>query len=155
VAGFETIVMLQDEAATASLGARIAKGLKPGDVVALSGDLGAGKTALARGILRALGVEERVPSPTFTLVQAYETPALTVYHFDFYRIENAGELSELGLDHALDEGAALIEWPERGMPSRLAADALKVTLDTVSQTARRARIAGPARWRDVLSSEVK
>jgi tRNA threonylcarbamoyladenosine biosynthesis protein TsaE len=155
VVGFETIAMLKDEAATASLGARIAKGLKPGDVVALSGDLGAGKTTLARGILRALGVEERVPSPTFTLVQAYETPAFTLYHFDLYRIENQAELSELGLDHALEEGAALIEWPERGLPSRLEADALKVTLDTVSEPARLARVAGPERWRDILSSEVK
>jgi tRNA threonylcarbamoyl adenosine modification protein YjeE len=115
--------------------------------------LGAGKTTLARGILRALGVEERVPSPTFTLVQTYETSRLSVSHFDLYRIEKASELSELGLDHALDEGAALIEWPERGLPPRLAMDALKVALDSVGATARRARIAGPERWQAVLSAE--
>jgi len=148
------IVMLKDEAATQALGARIAKGLKPGDAVALSGELGAGKTTLARGILRALGVEERVPSPTFTLVQAYETRELSVSHYDLYRVEDASELSELGLDHALDEGAALIEWPERGLPARLAADALTIALDTVGATARRARIAGPSRWQSVFSSGV-
>jgi tRNA threonylcarbamoyladenosine biosynthesis protein TsaE len=153
VAGFETTVMLKDEAATHALGARIAKGLKPGDAVALSGELGAGKTTLARAILRALGVEERVPSPTFTLVQAYETPELSVFHFDLYRIESATELSELGLDHALDEGAALIEWPERGLPPRMAADALKIALDTVGVTARRAHIAGPQRWHGVFAAE--
>ena len=146
------ILMLKDETATHALGARIAKGLRPGDAVALSGELGTGKTTLARGILRALGVEERVPSPTFTLVQAYETPQLSVSHFDLYRVEDASELSELGLEHALDEGAALIEWPERGFPARLAADALKISLDTVSATARRARIAGPARWQPVFSA---
>lgn len=146
--------MLKDEAATAALGARIAQGLKPGDTVALSGALGAGKTTLARGILRALGVEERVPSPTFTLVQAYETPALTLFHFDLYRIETPAELSELGLDDALDEGAALIEWPERGMPAHLAESVLSITLDTVGETAREARIAGPPRWRRVFEAGV-
>jgi tRNA threonylcarbamoyl adenosine modification protein YjeE len=95
-------------------------------VVALSGELGAGKTALARAILRGRGVCGHVPSPTFTLVQAYETPGLTVHHFDLYRIERASELSELGLDDAIEGGAVLIEWPERGMPAYLAADALKI-----------------------------
>ena len=146
------IVMLKDEAATHALGARIAKGLRAGDAVALSGELGAGKTTLARGILRALGVEERVPSPTFTLVQAYETPQLSVSHFDLYRVEDVSELSEIGLEHALDEGAALIEWPEHGLPGRLAQDALTIALDTIGPTARRARIAGPSRWQGVFSA---
>jgi len=154
VAGFETIVMLKDEAATADLGARIAKGLKAGDAVALSGELGAGKTTLARAILRALGVEERVPSPTFTLVQAYDTQALRVHHFDLYRIENPSEMAELGLEDALEDGAALIEWPERGLPARIEESALRVTLDTIGETARQARIAGPLRWRQVVSPEV-
>jgi len=116
VAGFEIRLALKDEGPRRrNWGARIAAALAPGDVVALSGELGAGKTALARAILRSLGVGGHVPSPTFTLVQAYETPGLTLHHFDFYRIERASELSELGLDDALEGGAVLIEWPERGM----------------------------------------
>jgi tRNA threonylcarbamoyl adenosine modification protein YjeE len=150
VAGFETSLILSDETATAELGARIAKGLAPGDVVALSGELGAGKTTLARAILRARGVQGHVPSPSFTLVQAYETPGLTVHHFDFYRIESTSELSELGLDDALEGGAALIEWPERGMPPHLMADALTIALDTLSGTIRQAHISGPARWREIF-----
>ncbi len=78
---------LPDLAATEALGAQIAAGLAPGDAVALEGDLGAGKTALARAVLRALGVTDAVPSPTFTLVQHYETPRLRVSHYDLYRIE--------------------------------------------------------------------
>ena len=104
---------LPDLAATAALGARIAAGLRPGDAVALWGDLGAGKTTLARAILRALGVTEDVPSPTFTLVQTYETPRLRVGHYDLYRLKSAREMEELGFDDALDDGAVLVEWPER------------------------------------------
>ena len=150
VAGFETVLTLRDEAATAELGAIIAAALGPGDVVALSGELGAGKTALARAILRGRGVDGHIPSPTFTLVQAYETPGLTLHHFDFYRIERASELSELGLDDALDGGAVLIEWPERGMPAHLTAGALKIGLEPMGETTREARISGPERWRDIL-----
>jgi tRNA threonylcarbamoyladenosine biosynthesis protein TsaE len=152
VAGFETIVTLKDEAATARLGARIGAALAPGDVVALSGELGAGKTALARAILRGRGVEGHVPSPTFTLVQAYETPGLTVHHFDLYRVEDETELRELGLEDAHEDGALLIEWPERGMPGHWAADALSLSLNigAGSDTTRELRIAGPARWRELL-----
>ena len=151
MAGFETTVRLEDEAATAALGARIARALKVGDAVLLKGELGAGKTTLARAILRALGVESHVPSPTFTLVQAYETPALTLHHFDLYRIENPSELAELGIDDALDDGAALVEWPERGFPRRLAGDALAVTLSATGPNAREARISGSARWQTIVA----
>jgi len=143
-------VTLKDEAATERLGACIAKGLRSGDVVALSGELGAGKTTLARAILRALGVTERVPSPTFTLVQAYETPSLNVFHLDLYRVEKASDMAELGLDDALLEGAALVEWPERGLPARLKNDALTVSLAAKGDTRREALISGPARWRTVI-----
>jgi tRNA threonylcarbamoyladenosine biosynthesis protein TsaE len=151
VAGFETIVTLADETATAELGTRIARGLKPGDAVLLEGELGAGKTTLARAILRALGVEGHVPSPTFTLVQAYQAGSLALFHFDLYRIENPRELVELGMDDALEDGVALVEWPERGFPQRLAADALTVTLTQAGATAREARIAGPARWQRLIA----
>ena len=150
MAGFETLVTLRGEAATERLGACIAKGLRAGDLVALSGDLGAGKTILARAVLRALGVTERVPSPTFTLVQAYDTPALAVAHFDLYRIEKAREMAELGLDDALNEGAALVEWPEKGLTARHWQDALCIALVAAGETVRQARITGPERWRAVL-----
>ena len=117
VAEFETSFVLAGEPATEKLGASIAKGLEPGDLVALFGDLGAGKTTLARAILRSLGVAEAVPSPTFTLVQRYQTRALAVYHFDLYRLSSAREAAELGLDEALEDGAALVEWPEHGLSS--------------------------------------
>src|ERR1700759_5523074 len=89
-------IAFPDPAATMALGGRIAKGLETGDAVALEGDLGAGKTTLARAILRALGVTEDVPSPTFMLVQIYETPRLTIRHYDLYRIESPSEMDELG-----------------------------------------------------------
>jgi tRNA threonylcarbamoyl adenosine modification protein YjeE len=143
-------VNLSDETATAELGARIARGLGPGDAVLLKGELGAGKTTLARAILRALGVEGHVPSPTFTLVQAYETERLAVFHFDLYRIDSPRDLAELGIDDALDQGAALVEWPERGFPPQLAADALTVHLTQRDANSREARIAGPARWNAVI-----
>ncbi len=140
---------LKDEAATAALGTRIARGLKAGEAVLLEGELGAGKTALARAILRGLGVAEYVPSPTFTLVQAYETPGLTVRHFDLYRIAHQRELDELGLEDALADGAVLIEWPERAR-ARMPAGALEIFLSARGPTIREARISAPARWRDIL-----
>jgi tRNA threonylcarbamoyl adenosine modification protein YjeE len=142
--GFERTFALGDLTATDTLGARIAASLKVGDAVALEGDLGAGKTTLARAVLRALGVTENVPSPTFTLVQSYDTPQLSVRHYDLYRIANPVEIDELGLDEALDEGAVLIEWPERAGP-RLPDDALHVLL-SLNNDDRRARITGPSRW---------
>ena len=153
MAGFETIVTLADETATAALGARIARGLMPGDAVLLKGDLGAGKTTLARAILRSLGVEGHVPSPTFTLVQNYQTRDLALFHFDLYRIENARELTELGMDDALEDGAVLVEWPERGFPARLAADALTITLTQMGTVAREARIDGPQRWQPLIAGD--
>ena len=106
-------VSLPDEGATAALGARLAKVARPGDVVALVGDLGAGKTTLARALIRSLaGPETEAPSPTFTLVQTYQTPRLSIWHFDLYRLEDPGEARELGLEEAMD-GLCLIEWPER------------------------------------------
>lgn len=104
---------LADDAATAALGARIGAAARRGDVVALIGDLGAGKTTLARGLIRSLaGPDTEAPSPTFTLVQSYVAPALTIWHFDLYRLKDSREARELGLEEAVD-GLALIEWPER------------------------------------------
>jgi tRNA threonylcarbamoyl adenosine modification protein YjeE len=152
VVEFETSLFLADEAATEELGAKIAKGLGPGDLVALSGDLGTGKTALARAILRSLGVAEEVPSPSFTLVQSYATVTLGVWHFDLYRLGGGGnELAELGLDDALQNGAALVEWPEHGLPGSLLGDALRISLVSAGENGRMAKISGPARWRSLIA----
>lgn len=140
---------LPDAAATEALGARIAAGLQSGDAVALAGDLGAGKTTLARALLRALGVTGAVPSPTFTLVQHYAA-RLPVSHYDLYRIEDPAELDELGLDEALASGAVLIEWPEKAA-DRLPDDALRIELSTAAGDARHAHIEGPARWATQVS----
>jgi tRNA threonylcarbamoyladenosine biosynthesis protein TsaE len=104
---------LADEAATAALGVRIGATARPGDVVALMGDLGAGKTTLARGLIRSLvGPATEAPSPTFTLVQTYDGPSFPIWHFDLYRLADPREARELGMDEAVD-GLVLIEWPER------------------------------------------
>ena len=146
---FQAVFLLPDLAATAMLGARIAGHLRKGDAVALCGDLGAGKTTLARAILTSLGVGEHVPSPTFTLVQNYPTPGLSISHYDLYRLKNAGEMEELGLDEALEFGAALIEWPERA-GGYLPPDRLTVEL-SAHQDGRRALLSGPVRWRELLN----
>jgi tRNA threonylcarbamoyl adenosine modification protein YjeE len=100
--------------ATRAFAARLAALLRPGDVVALEGDLGAGKTELTRAVVRARAKAElEVPSPTFTLLQAYELPGLTITHADLYRLADPDELAELGLEEAWRTGAVLVEWPER------------------------------------------
>jgi tRNA threonylcarbamoyladenosine biosynthesis protein TsaE len=103
---------LSDEAETAAAGAALARVARAGDVIALSGPLGVGKTALARGFLAALGHRGEVPSPSFAIVQPYEDIDPPVWHVDLYRIEDASEIEELGLDSAAD-AVLLVEWPER------------------------------------------
>jgi len=152
--GFVRDIVLSSEAATRALGAQIAAGLGRGDAILLGGDLGAGKTTLARAVLRTLGVAESVPSPTFTLVQHYETPRLSVDHFDLYRIEEESEVDQLGLDEALAQGAALIEWPERA-GSLQPDDALRIDLAVAGEDSRLARITGPARWAPVFSGDFR
>jgi len=125
---------LPDEVATARLGEALALMLRPGDVVGLSGDLGAGKSTLARALLRAFADAPSldVPSPTFTLVQPYDGPGFRfpVLHADLYRVEDAAELDELGLDEALSAAAVLVEWPDRGN-GRLPAGRIDVRLETI------------------------
>ncbi len=112
---FRRRIALPDQEATERLAAALAPLLVPGDVVALGGDLGAGKTTLARALIRTLAADpdEEVPSPTFTLVQSYETPAGPVWHFDLYRLAGPDEMLELGWDEALATAIVLVEWPER------------------------------------------
>jgi tRNA threonylcarbamoyladenosine biosynthesis protein TsaE len=108
------IVTLADLDATAELAAALARLLRSGDVVALEGDLGAGKTAFARALIHALTErDEEVPSPTFTLVQTYEAPGFDIWHFDLYRLEKPEDAFELGIEDAMADGVCLIEWPDR------------------------------------------
>ena len=139
---------LPDAAATTGLGAAIAPRLAPGETVLLHGPLGMGKSTLARGLIRAMTrPDEDVPSPTFTLVQFYEsTPP--VAHFDLYRLTRPGEAAEIGLDEALDEGCAVIEWPERlgdDPAAWLGPDRLAVTLAEQGE-GRLASVSGVGAW---------
>jgi len=147
----ETIRELPDLAATQRLGAALAALLRVGDVVALWGDLGAGKTTLARAILRALGYAGEVPSPTFTLVQVYELSPAAVWHFDLYRLDHPDDVSELGFDEARADAISLIEWPERLGPL-LPADRLDIVLSYTDDAAgRRALLRGHGSWRARLA----
>jgi tRNA threonylcarbamoyladenosine biosynthesis protein TsaE len=132
------IIELPDEAATAALAARLAALALPGDVIALRGELGAGKTTFARAFIRARGGGDEVPSPTFTLAQLYEASDTTIWHFDCYRLRDPEEAWELGIEDAFRDGISLIEWPER-LGHLLPAQRLDITLmPGPSPTARRA-----------------
>ena len=136
--------MIVDPATLDALAARLAAVLRPGDVLALSGDLGAGKTTFARGVLRGLGWLGEVPSPSFTLVQTYDTvPPL--WHVDLYRLDRADEADALGLDDIWDEAVVLIEWPER-LGSRLPAQALRLRLDGAGEATRSLTATVPKSW---------
>ena len=140
-------VFLPDEAATQTLGRRLAQALRPGDAVCLSGPLGAGKSSLARALIRALtSPDEEVPSPTYTLVQAYQGADFEIAHFDLYRLEDPDEARELGLDEALEQGAAVIEWPQR-LGGALPADRLSLEIEpTADGAARIARLSFHGTW---------
>ncbi len=145
------MVELADEAATQTLAQKVAEIALPGDVLALSGDLGSGKTVFARAFInaRAEGLKE-VPSPTFTLVQEYEFSssggAIPVVHFDLFRVKDAAEVRELGMDEAFVSGISLVEWPER-INGHLPADRLEVCLDQgPTEDSRRATIRGLGSW---------
>ena len=131
------------------VGAALAPLLRPGDVVALRGGLGAGKTTLARGLLSALGLEEDAPSPSFAIVQPYEPPevSLPVAHVDLYRLDEAADVTELGLDEYLADGALLIEWPER-LGTRLWLDALVLDVAVAPDGTRRLTATVPTAWKD-------
>lgn len=149
----EISVSLPNEAATKRLGAALAKRLKTGDVVALSGPLGAGKTTLARSAIAELTGRIEAPSPTFSLVEVYETAAFPLFHFDLYRLEKADDVWELGLEDALD-GVCLIEWPERVkglLPPETLLVRLSESLGSVDAGARRALIRGDDVWASRLA----
>ncbi len=143
---------LDDQAATAALARRLAPLLRRGDLVALRGDLGSGKTSFARALITALppadpaAGSEEVPSPTFTLVQIYDRLPAPVWHFDLYRIKDPEEVLELGFEQALAEAVSLVEWPDR-LGSLLPEDRLDLCLEFVpAPEARLARLEGHGTW---------
>ncbi len=128
-----------------SYGARIAAKLQPGDIVALSGGLGAGKTTLARAILAALGHRGEVPSPTFTIIETYETLAPPIVHADFYRLETPGEADEIGLDDYRQGAVLIAEWPDNAGGFTNEPGCLSLTLEFAEQ-GRRAIALGGTDW---------
>ena len=141
-------IFLADEAATIRFGEDMAMALKRGDYVALSGDLGAGKSTFSRALIRTIADDAflEVPSPTFTLVQSYEVPGvrLPVWHVDLYRLEDPDEVEELGLDEILADGALIIEWPERA--GGRWPEALHLTLADSGEGSRRLTARVPPAW---------
>jgi len=157
----ETAIYQQDmdlpsEAATISIARRLAAVARAGDVIALNGDLGAGKTSFARSFIAAMtGQAEEAPSPTFTLVQTYDSERGTIWHFDLYRLERADDALELGLEDALAEGITLIEWPTR-IAGLLPDERLDVTLSFQRDrdSARHLHLAGRGGWAPRLQSVI-
>lgn len=147
----ETQEVLPDLGAMAAYGARIAARLRPGDVVALSGGLGAGKTTLARAILEVLGHQGEVPSPTFTIIETYDAPPLRlpVVHADFYRITDPSDLWEIGLQEYREGAVLLAEWADNVGGFDHEPGCLAITLEPVGETGEGGRIAiarGGADW---------
>jgi tRNA threonylcarbamoyladenosine biosynthesis protein TsaE len=144
-------IELPDAAATLAFGRRLGARLTPGDVVGLSGGLGAGKTTLARGAIEVwTGAVEDAPSPTYTLVQSYDGPKGELWHIDLYRLKHAEEASELGLEDAFVEAACLIEWPER-LEGQLPRNRLDIALAPAGE-GRRATLTGHGAWRSRLDA---
>jgi len=129
------IIDLPDLAAMEQLGARLAEALRPGDVIALSGGLGAGKTTLARAIIAALGHQGEVPSPSFAIIETYDPPALRLplVHADFYRLKHPEEVEELGLDDYRHGAALIAEWPEMAGGFAHEAGCLTIRLETADR----------------------
>lgn len=140
-------MILADAEASHDIGVRLANVVRAGDVITLSGPLGAGKTSIARGLLAALGLEGEAPSPSFAIVQPYDPPevGLPVLHVDLYRIDDAAEIVELGLDEARATSLLLVEWPEHAGGGAWP-DALALTLTVVEGGARALTARVPAAW---------
>lgn len=136
---------LKGEAATLAFGRKLSKALRTGDVVTLSGPLSAGKTTLVRGLLGALGHKGEVPSPSFAIVQPYESLRVPVWHVDLYRIEDPSDLNELGLEDIREDGVLIIEWPEHA-DEAMWPEALALSLNVLEDGARALTAKVPAAW---------
>ena len=138
-------MILEDEKATMACGKAIAKSLRAGDVITLSGALSAGKTTLVRGLLAALGHKGEVPSPSFAIVQPYEDLSPPVWHVDLYRIEQPSDLDELGLEDIREGGVLIVEWPEHA-GNNVWPDALALSLEALDEGSRSLTARVPAAW---------
>ena len=133
----EMLTVTNSASETRALGEQLASGLRPGDTVILEGELGAGKSELARGIAGGLGVTETVTSPSFTILNVYESGRCPLYHFDWYRLESEEELYELGMDEYLGgDGIAVVEWAER-CPDAVPEDCIRIRLEATGEETRR------------------
>ncbi|WP_242122594.1 tRNA (adenosine(37)-N6)-threonylcarbamoyltransferase complex ATPase subunit type 1 TsaE [Sphingobium sp. Sx8-8] len=143
----ETEIILAGEAAMLAFGQKLAALVRIGDVIALEGGLGAGKTTLARGILEGLGLEEEAPSPSFAIVQPYAVPEvrLPVAHVDLYRLDGPEEAEELGLDEYAMDSLLIVEWPDR-LGEGAWPDALRFHIDIAPDGARRLTARVPGAW---------
>ncbi|MCA1336030.1 tRNA (adenosine(37)-N6)-threonylcarbamoyltransferase complex ATPase subunit type 1 TsaE [Pseudooceanicola marinus] len=151
-------IFLPAPEATAGLARRLGARLAPGDVILLSGGIGAGKTHFARALIQSLLAEpEDVPSPTFTLVQEYDTTRGPLWHADLYRLSDPMEVVELGLEEAFETAICLVEWPDR-LADLTPADALSLEMTALPDNdgeARRLVIHAPARWQPLLTEILK
>lgn len=150
------VLTLPDAEATARLGARLAPLLQPGDVILLAGPIGAGKTHFARALIQsrlaAAGRMEDVPSPTFTLVQVYDTDGAEIWHADLYRLTHPDEVAELGLEEAFTAAICLVEWPDR-LADLTPPGALTLAFEASADGGRKLTATGdPDRWKPVLSA---
>ncbi|MDE0699069.1 MAG: tRNA (adenosine(37)-N6)-threonylcarbamoyltransferase complex ATPase subunit type 1 TsaE [Boseongicola sp.] len=144
---------MPDAAATDRFGKALARSLRPGDTVLLAGQIGAGKTCLARAAISALHLrtgrpEPEVPSPTFTLVQSYELPGIQVWHADLYRLSEASEVTELGLEEAFGNAVVLVEWPDR--LEEMPGDALLLDIEVLDSGRRVTLRSASDRWRNCI-----
>ena len=140
---------------TRNLGARLAEELRPGDVILLEGHLGAGKSELARGIAKGLGVAETVTSPSFTILNVYASGRIPLYHFDWYRLESEEELYEMGMDEYLGgDGVALVEWPGK-CPDALPADFMMIEICPEEADTRVFRISKHGNFRGLAWEETE
>jgi len=139
----QSTYITQSQEETFAIGVELGKKAKPGDIFALIGDLGTGKTILAKGIAKGLGIDEEITSPTFTLLEVYESP-ISLYHFDLYRISNNAELENLFFEeYWFGDGVSVIEWADRAM-KRLPKDMYIITLEYLDKNRRKITVEYPA-----------
>lgn len=148
-------LIIDDEDAMTDLGQRLAMQLQPGDTILLRGPIGAGKTHLARAIIKTLiGEDEEIPSPTYTLVQTYDASKASVWHADLYRLGDSSELIELGLDEAIGEAIVLIEWPDRLPEGTHPKEALDISISVTGETRKLELSSNSDRWNTFLQDVV-